>query len=450
MNPREEGRDAEIKNRAEAASPPSLDDASARPGDRALLIAVRAQRSSDGLHELSGLCETAGIEVLGEQIQVRRHPSPSTYLGKGKIEELGEQLESADANLVVCDEELAPVQARNLERSLGVRVLDRSELILAIFDFHAQTTQARLQVELAQAQYQLPRLRRLWTHLDRERGGTLAMGGMGEKQITIDRRLLRRKIQGLRKKLQEIEARKRREIASRRSEFLVSLVGYTNAGKSTFMNRVTGSSVLEEDKLFSTLDTRTKRWMLGEGRQVLLSDTVGFIKNIPHKLVASFHATLAEALEADLLLVVVDASDAELGQRIETVHEVLEEIGAGGKEVLRVLNKIDRDFDPAELTLLRARYPDAFCVSARTGEGVEALADAVRERLEQYSRELWVEVPHALAALQSQIHQNATIQEERHLPDAAYFRVLATPKTIAVLESKGVKVVEEAPGRPTS
>lgn len=392
--------------------------------------------------ELAGLCSTAGIDGVATLYQVRKHPTPSHYLGKGKTEELKALCDEVEANVVICDVELSPVQGRNLEKTLGCRVLDRSELILSIFASRAQSRQARLQVELAQRQYQLPRLRRLWTHLDRERGGTGALGGMGEKQIDVDRRLLLQRITALRRRLEEIEKRKKREIRARKDEFLVSLVGYTNAGKSTLMNHLTGAGVLEENRLFSTLDTRTRRWELGEGRHVLLSDTVGFIRDIPHSLVRSFHATLAEALESDLLLVVVDASDPACAHRLETVHQVLEDIGAKGKDVVTVFNKVDAIEDRSELLLMRGKFDEAHIVSARTGEGVEALFEAVRRRLDAASREVVLLVPHALAALHQPIREQASVLSVEYENEGARFRVLATPSAIEHLEAKGVTVRE--------
>jgi GTP-binding protein HflX len=415
------------------------------PNDaRAILIVVNDERAGDEcLDELASLCATAGIEEVDRLVQRRAHPSPSHYLGKGKAEELKELLEEHGAGLVVCDEELSPVQGRNLEKALGVRVADRSEVILAIFGDHARTMQARLQVELARLQYQVPRLRRLWTHLDRERGGTMAVGGMGEKQIDVDRRLLQRRIAQLRRRLRDIEARKQREIDSRRSEFLVSLVGYTNAGKSTLLNRLTGAGVLQEDKLFSTLDTRTKRWELEGGRHVLLSDTVGFIRSIPHDLVASFHATLAEALEADLLLVVVDASEDAAEERLATVLEVLDEIGAGGKDRIIVFNKLDQIEDPAMLHVLRSHIEGAAEVSAYSGEGCDALAARVHEYLDLYTQIVWLRVPHAHAGLQAQMRTIATTLEARYDNDAAYLRVRATPAVRDQLLARGAELADE-------
>lgn len=414
---------------------------------RAVLVYVARKRpEGDIFSELSSLCDTAGIQVVGELFQVRQSPSPSHYLGKGKTLELAELVIEANADLVVVDEELSPTQGRNLEKALeGIRVVDRSELILSIFENNAKSNQARIQVELARRRYELPRLRRLWTHLHRERGGIGAMGGMGEKQIEVDRRLLRSRIKRLEIKLAEIEARKQREIDGRSRQFKVSLVGYTNAGKSTLMNRLTDAGVLEENRLFSTLDTRTKRWDMGEGRYSLLSDTVGFIRRIPHHLVASFHATLAEALDAHLLLLVVDASDPDAESEVETVLEVLEEVGAKGKEILVVLNKIDRLPDLDQLVILRGRFPDASAISARAGEGVEDLRVAVLAHLDRFSAEHWLSLAHDRGDLQSQLRNLATVIETHFTPERAFFKVRITADVLAALEAKGVERLEASP-----
>ncbi len=410
---------------------------------RVLLFSIveHAPVPEDHFAELEGLCQTAEIIPVGTLAQVRRTPSPSHYFGKGKVDELAELTRELDASAVVCDEELSPVQGRNLEKALDVRVLDRSELILSIFAARARSTQARLQVELAQLQYQMPRLKRLWTHLDRERGGTGALGGMGEKQISIDRRLLAGRIQTLRRRLREIEARKRREVDARRKEFLVSLVGYTNAGKSTLMNAMTGASVLEENRLFSTLDTRTRRWDLGEGRHALLSDTVGFIRKIPHNLIASFHATLTEALEADLLLVVADVGDPHCEQRLETVLDVLDQVGARGKEMIPVFNKVDAVADRGLLPLLDHQFPGSVAVSARSGEGLSVLADRVRQRLDASSEEVWLRIPHERSAIQARLRAAVTVLEARYGPTSAFFRVLASPAALEQLEAREVEQV---------
>lgn len=415
-----------------------------RPPKAVLMSVVPSRVDDDHFDELRGLCDTAGIEPVDELLQVRGRPTPGLYLGKGKAEELAELVELHDAELVVCDEELAPVQARNLEKLVKARVLDRSELILVIFAENARTSQARLQVELARMQYELPRLRRLWTHLDRERGARGAIGGMGERQIEIDRRLVKKRITAVRKRLVEIEARKQREIHSRRQEFQVSLVGYTNAGKSTLMNALTGSDILAEDRLFATLDTRTRKWQLGEGRFVLLSDTVGFVRRLPHQLIASFHATLAEALEADLLLLLVDLTSGHPENQMETVIEVLDEVGASGKDSIQIFNKTDA-CDPGLVALMRNHYPDALFVSAATGDGLERLADAVRERLDRVSEHCWLAVAHKHSAVLSDVRTLTTVHEVRYGTEATFFHVHAPPSALERLRLRGVEVLANEP-----
>ena len=410
--------------------------------ETAILFSVLSSRPEEGenpLQELEALCDTAGVEVKGHLTQVRKSPVGATYLGKGKVEELGALIEEMGVTLAICDSELSPVQGRNLEKALGVRIVDRSELILAIFADHAKTKQSRLQVELARRQYELPRLKRMWTHLHRERGGTGTMGGMGEKQIEVDRRLMKGQISTLKKRLKEIEKRRAREVRSRGKQFRVSLVGYTNAGKSSLMNQLTGAQVLAEDQLFATLDTRTRRWDLGEGREVLLSDTVGFIRNIPHHLVASFHATLSEALEADLLLVVADASDPDVESKLESVHEVLESIGAAAKEQVLVFNKMDLLKGSQQLPLLKGPHPKAIPVSAYSGEGLEVLTRRVREVADAFSKDLWIEVPYQKGQLLALLRENATVLEEEFENQGVRMKVRISPALMASLESRGVR-----------
>ncbi len=264
--------------------------------------------TQDPLEELVGLAETAGVLVMGSVIQKREHPDQKTYLGSGKIAELKGLVEFHDAEVVVFDNDLSPAQTRNLEEALKCKVLDRTELILDIFASNARTYESRLAVELAQLEYSLPRLKRMWTHLSRQTMG-VGMRGPGEKQLEVDRRLAEKRIHDLKQELAKIERRKAREVAGRDGRLAVSLVGYTNAGKSTLMNALTDANVEAVDKLFATLDTRTRRWHLPGWGTVLLSDTVGFIRDLPHRLIASFRATLEEARQADLLLHVADASN---------------------------------------------------------------------------------------------------------------------------------------------
>lgn len=334
----------------------------------------------DPLDEIRGLAKTAGLVVAGTMLQKRQQPDIATYIGSGKVQELKELVEAHEADLVVFDNDLGSAQTRNLEKLLDVKVIDRTEVILDIFATRAQTHEAHLQVELAQLQYAMPRLKRMWTHLSRYKGG-IGVRGPGEKQLEEDRRLVVHRIQDLKAKLSKVQARKEREVAGRSDAPTVSLVGYTNAGKSTLMNVLTGAGVLTEDKLFATLDTRTRKWRFDGGGNVLLSDTVGFIRNLPHSLVASFKATLEEAQQADLLLHVVDASSTEAEKQIRAVQSVLEELGLVDHPTLLVLNKADRVPDRSYLDVLRAHHPQSVTISASLGDGIDLLEQAVRDSL---------------------------------------------------------------------
>lgn len=345
---------------------------------------------TDPLDELEGLATTAGTRIASGLVQRREKPDATTYLGKGKVEELRLLVEQHDADVVIFDNDLNPGQTRNLEKAVGVKILDRTELILDIFATHAQTYESRLAVELAQLEYSLPRLKQMWSHLSRIKMG-VGMRGPGEKQLEVDRRLVEKRIYDLRDELKVIEKRKERQVAARHDNMTVSLVGYTNAGKSTLMNALTDANVKAEDKLFATLDTRTRRWQLPSWGPVLLSDTVGFIRNLPHRLVASFKATLEEARQADLLLHVADASNPAVFGQISAVHEVLREIGIEEKDTLLILNKIDRLPDADQLHGLKNRYPTAIAISAHTRAGFNGFAHAVSDALSRSFRDVDVE-----------------------------------------------------------
>lgn len=349
-----------------------------------VLLSDGEYSQDDPLDEIRGLAKTAGLVVVGSMLQKRQHVDIATYIGSGKVAELKELVEAHEADLVVFDNDLGPAQTRNLERSLGVKVIDRTEVILDIFATRARTHEAHLQVELAQLEYAMPRLKRMWTHLSRYKGG-IGVRGPGEKQLEEDRRLVVHRIQDLKAKLRKVQSRKEREVAGRNDTPSVSLVGYTNAGKSTLMNALTDAGVFVEDKLFATLDTRTRRWRLNGGGQVLLSDTVGFIRNLPHTLVASFKATLEEARQADLLLHVVDASSPEAEMQIRAVKSVLEELGLADHPTILVLNKADRVPDRSFLDVLKAHHHDPITISAAQGDGIDRLEQAVREALHEGS-----------------------------------------------------------------
>jgi GTPase len=347
--------------------------------------------AEDPFDELTGLATTAGTTVVGSVIQKRGHPDQTTYLGKGKVAELRGLVEMQSADVVLFDNDLSPAQTRNLEKAINVKVIDRSELILDIFASNAQTHEARLAVELAQLEYSLPRLKRMWTHLSRQTMG-VGMRGPGEKQLEVDRRLAEKRVHDLKQELERVEKRKAREVASRGDTFTVSLAGYTNAGKSTLMNTLTDADVLAVNKLFATLDTRTRKWMLPGWGPILLSDTVGFIRDLPHRLIASFRATLEETRQADLLIHVADASNASVLNQISSVYKVLHEIGIDEKDTLLVLNKIDCEGASERVVAVRERYPNAIAISARSGVGLSQLAIAVSDALSKNFVELEVKL----------------------------------------------------------
>jgi len=390
--------------------------------ERALLAGLLFPDSQETfespLDELSRLAETAGAAVVGRTMQRRRRPHGSTYFGKGKAKEICDLARSSGADVVIVAGDLTPAQLRNLERLLDLRVVDRTELILDIFAQHARSHQAKLQVELAQMQYIMPRLRRMWTHLSRE-GGTGQSGGIGtrgpgEKQIEIDRRMLRHNITQLRRELASIARRRERMAASREAYFTVSLVGYTNAGKSTLLRRLTGAEAYVADQLFATLDTQTRAWELLSGKRVFLSDTVGFIRDLPHHLVASFYATLEEVRTADLILHVVDVSHPDAGMHTQSVETVLAEIGAESTPRVLVLNKRDRVEDPLDLRFL-ARGPEpAVAVSARTGEGIESLELAVEEHILAGQTEVEFRVPAGAGKLLAFLADRGTVLDRAY------------------------------------
>ncbi|TWT82063.1 GTPase HflX [Planctomycetes bacterium CA13] len=346
---------------------------------------------ADPLEELHGLAITAGIEVCDELIQRRSRPETSTFLGKGKVEELRLIVERYDADVVIFDNDLSPGQVRNLEKAVNAKVLDRTELILDIFAAGARTHEARLAIELAQLEYSLPRLKRMWTHLSRQAMG-VGMRGPGEKQLEVDRRLAQKRIFDLKQELAKVERRREQQVAARKEAPTVSIVGYTNAGKSTLMNALTDAKVLAKDKLFATLDTRTRRWQIPNWGMVLLSDTVGFIRDLPHTLVASFKSTLEETRQADLLLHVADASSPTVFDQISAVYKVLQELGIEEKDTLLVLNKIDAIDNPSVLNRVLDRYPNAVPVSAKSKKGFVSLEEAVGEALGREFYDIEVDV----------------------------------------------------------
>ena len=363
---------------------------------RAFLVGVKLKDelqsdAESSLEELRRLAETAGMEVLAEIIQPKETPDPAYFIGRGKLEEAEAIVSELKVEAVIFDNDLTPAQTRNLEKALDIVVVDRTSLILQIFAQRAQTKAAKLQVDLAQLQYALPRLTRMWTHLSRlGTGGGTAGGsagraggvvrGPGETQLQIDRRLIHSQISRVKKALQKVEKHRRVQRKQRQEMINVSLVGYTNAGKSTLFNALTSEHRLAEDKLFATLDPTTRLLDLPDNRHVLLSDTVGFLKKLPHHLVASFKATLEEVVEADLLLHVVDVAHPEAESQIDAVDEVLKELDAFERPTLMVFNKVDLLENEEYAQLFRNKYPDSLAISAQNGTGLEALKDLLAER----------------------------------------------------------------------
>jgi len=422
------------------------------PVEKAVLMgapdrSLPARLAHEHMEELHRLTDTAGGRVVGVMVQRIDGPTPQTYIGSGKVEELRQLVVEKEADLVIFDDELKPDQAKNLEEGLGVRIMDRSELILDIFASRARTREAKLQVELAQLQYLLPRLARMWTHLSRIRGG-IGLRGPGETQIETDRRLINRRIAALRKQLKSVAEARATQRKGRRGEFRAALVGYTNAGKSSILRSLSGSDVFVEDRLFATLDSATRQVELGTGYACLLTDTVGFIRKLPHHLVASFRSTLEEAREADLLLHVIDASHPDWEEQKEVVDEVLEELELDQTPQILVFNKVDR-LTHGEEEALRDRIrafdqTPAVFVSAVADDGLEPLIEAMRARVRQRYPRVELSLPAAGGELLASLHREGEVLEQRgngarirvtaRLPEAFLGRLRQEPD-VEVMES---------------
>ena len=393
---------------------------------------ISALPEGDDLSELHELLRTAGVAVVGETVQHREHPHPNSYLGPGKLDEVKEDLRKADANVVACDDELSPRQERNLEQLLGVPVVDRTAIILDIFAGHANSSEGKLQVELAQLEYNLARMRGLWTHLERL-GGGIGTRGPGESQIETDRRLARDRISALRRRLEHVQGSRAVMRAERERAHipLIALAGYTNAGKSTLLNRMTGAEVGVRDRLFHTLDPTTRSLRI-DGRPFLLTDTVGFIRKLPHQLVDAFGATLEETKIANLLLHVVDASvdEDEMVEMLKAVDDVLDEIGAGEQPRLLVLNKADA-LDEERRLDAGLRHPDAILVSALTGEGIDELGERIQQEFERSLADVELLLPYSEGARLAELHDLAgDLMEREDTADGVIVRT-RLPRTIA-------------------
>ena len=420
--------------------------------ERAVLVGVILPKSTadprDPLGELASLARTAGARVVGTVIQKRSRIDPATYLGSGKALEIAQLAGKQKADVVIFDNDLSPAQIGELEKIIneeldsprleGVKVLDRSELILDIFATRARTSEAKLQVELAQMQYTYPRLTRMWGHLERIAGGApagIGTRGPGEQQLEIDRRLVRGRIADLKRDIAKIQDRKARLVSERnRKHFTVCIVGYTNAGKSTLFNTLTAAGTYADDKLFATLDTKTRAWKLEKGTEVLLSDTVGFVRDLPHNLVASFKATLEEAVHADLLLHVLDVGHPHAQQQFDSVHQVLEEIGAKGKPELLLLNKIDTDEGEQQYPFWRALVEGSIPISAKTGKGIDKLHEAVYQSVRGQQVDVTLEADVTNGRLLSFIESNTRVTGRDVVDGRMQIRAVMGKQTLADLK----------------
>ena len=416
--------------------PPEWELDDTRP--RAVLVGVDRGASDwpieESLAELEQLSKTAGFDVVALASQRLDRPNPKTFIGAGKAEEVAGLARSTESSIIVFDHDLTPRQQANVETLIpGVRILDRTALILDIFAQHAVSREGKLQVELAQLEYLLPRLRGMWAHLDRERlgGGRGSRFGAGESQLETDRRLARRRIASLRKELKDVAAARetQRRARSESGVFRAALVGYTNAGKSSLLNRLTGADALAYDMLFATLDSTTRRLALSDGRDLTLTDTVGFINKLPHGLVEAFRSTLDEVREANLLIHVVDSSHPQVRAQMASVDVVLQEIGATSAPRLLVLNKVDL-LSPHEREVMAARHGDAVLVSASTGEGTGLLLERLASEMARDTVTMTVLVPYTRGELVRLAHERAHLASERHTPQGTLL-VMSLPAPIA-------------------
>ncbi len=404
-----------------------------RAPERVFLVGLELKSRStwdlqDSLAELEELAATAGGEVVGNGTQKLETPVAGTFIGSGKADEFATQCRQNKVDTVIFDDELSPAQSRNLEEVFECKVLDRTSLILDIFAQRARTREGKLQVELAQLQHLLPRLTRFWGHLSRQKGG-IGMRGDGETQLETDRRRVQDRIARISRELEEVRQHRLTQRAGRQRSLwpLASIVGYTNAGKSTLLNQLTGAATLAEDMMFATLDPTTRRLRLPTNQNVLLTDTVGFIRKLPHRLVEAFKATLEEVVQAELLLHVVDLSHPQAEEQILAVNGVLEEIGAAGKPTLMVFNKIDRFESPDLLKQYLERFPGAVGISAKTGEGVADLMIELGAMLRPVREFLDLSIPHDASAVVARLHAVAQVVERDYSGDTARFKARIPP-----------------------
>ncbi|MFY7923346.1 MAG: GTPase HflX [Gemmatimonas sp.] len=421
-----------------------------QPVERAILVSAPFKRSSakhfvdEHLQELARLADTAGATVVGTLTQQLDRPHPGTYLGSGKVEELKHRIKELGATLVIFDDELSPAQGKNVELIVATRVMDRAELILDIFATRARSSEARMQVELAQLEYLLPRLTRMWTHLEKMRGG-IGMRGPGETQLETDRRLIQHRIRILKERLADVERAREVQRQGRHTQFRVALVGYTNAGKSSILRSMANDTdVFVEDRLFATLDPLTREVDVGDGYTVLLTDTVGFIRKLPHHLVASFRATLAEAREADLLLHVIDSSHPAWEEQRDVVDGVLNDLGLSGRPLTYIMNKMDVISDD-EAASVRERVanlmPNSLFVSALAKDGLDGLKASLLASMRNQRPILEVHIPAANGRLMAEVHRDGEVLEQRADHDMIVLRARLDERTIGRLRQAGARII---------
>lgn len=407
--------------------------------ERAILLYTllhKDKNDDNPLGELKSLAETAGAKVLDCVVQRRSKVDPSFYVGRGKVSQLAELCKDKDIDVVICDDDLAPAQVSNLEKIIDTKVIDRSELILDIFASRAKTAQAKLQVELAQLEYTRPRLKRMWTHLSRIEGG-IGTRGPGEKQLEVDKRLVSKRVLALKKKLGQVQRRREQQAKSRKEHTTVSLVGYTNAGKSTLMNRLTEAGVFVEDKLFATLDTKTSLCELGNGKKIILSDTVGFIRKLPHHLISSFEATLEEVIWADFLLHVVDVSSLDVIEQVNSVNNVLRDLECDEKPLIIVLNKVDALKDPSVITFFKSKYDSVVTISALTGQDLEKLKQMMITFADRGSMEIKLECYIGNGKLLAYIYDHSRVLDRTFTDSSVNFHIIIEKRDLSRLYQLG-------------
>lgn len=421
--------------------------------ERALLVGISVPQDGpvvltldETMDELSKLAYSAGLEVAGSITQKLQSPNPKTFIGKGKVQEMLSSIAHLDIDVVIFDEELSPRQLRNLEKIIArelskrkVKICDRTNLILDIFSQRARTKEGRLQVDLAQAEYQLPRLTKMWTHLERQQGGAGIRGGMGEKQLEVDKRILRGQVQNL--KLELLRVRQHRQLyRTRRAEMqlpVVALVGYTNAGKSTLMNRVANANVLAEDKLFATLDPITRRIQLLNGKVVLMSDTVGFIQKLPTQLIAAFRATLEEISDASILVHVIDVSHPNAKEQAKAVHQLLHELDLDEIPIVHVLNKIDMLENPNSLKDISLSQPNTVCISSQTGEGISDMLSLLEDVLSQQLPEIEALLPYSEGDILGELRSVGMVSSTKYTPEGTLVRARVPTSLCKKLFARG-------------